>query len=389
MVGYLIYNNLTKQVVVQKSLFKKSDKIIDWKTVIEQSTKKTLAEILEKRKSFVFYIDGKKVTKFFAKVFFTENHSTILFYRYYKYFFDKLFFKFIKENFLTESFLLCYKKNSRKLILFNFFDQFSEKKIFLLKIDDLEKKFPSYGDFLKQLLDSEKSFEVHQKQFYFANILYDFKIISRLYKDCKVILMSANDLEKKIKNLQDKVDELEGYKIILNDLWLNLQDYDSDIKKLNAGNFEKLSEQTNINNSIALNEFHYESKEMEGEIDSSKTTPGKKVILIVEDDQITYAYLELIIKQNIENAVVLKAINGNEAVKLALSNPVDLIFLDYKLPMLDGLSVANILKQKKVRSRIVLITGFIDDVKNFLNFDDFVEKPFTKEQIIEKLKKYI
>ncbi|NUM59048.1 MAG: response regulator [Bdellovibrionaceae bacterium] len=85
------------------------------------------------------------------------------------------------------------------------------------------------------------------------------------------------------------------------------------------------------------------------------------------------------------------AINGNEAVELVKKNLPDLLFLDYVMPLKNGIDVAREVKVIWPELKIIGIST-IDDQKIIsesykAGVDEFVEKPFTKDSLFEALKK--
>ncbi len=61
-----------------------------------------------------------------------------------------------------------------------------------------------------------------------------------------------------------------------------------------------------------------------------------KVILIAEDNDISFKYYELLLKGS--GAKILRATNGQEAVDICLKNKVDIVIMDYEMPVLNGVT---------------------------------------------------
>jgi signal transduction histidine kinase len=76
-------------------------------------------------------------------------------------------------------------------------------------------------------------------------------------------------------------------------------------------------------------------------------------ILIVDDKPANIYALETLLDK--PDRTFLNAINGNDALKLALSNDIDLIILDVQMPEMDGFEVAQILKLNKKTKDIPII----------------------------------
>ena len=116
-------------------------------------------------------------------------------------------------------------------------------------------------------------------------------------------------------------------------------------------------------------------------------------ILVVEDEQ---DILELV-RYNLvrENYKVFCAASGEEALKIAASEPLDLIVLDLMLPRIDGLEVTRRLK-KNPRTQnifIVMLTakGSEADIVTGLELgaDDYITKPFSPRVLLARIKAVI
>src|SRR4030043_1260898 len=102
-------------------------------------------------------------------------------------------------------------------------------------------------------------------------------------------------------------------------------------------------------------------------------------ILVVEDE----IKLADIIRRGLEEVgyAVDVSHDGDEGECLAQTFPYDLIVLDIILPKKDGIEVCTGLRQKKVNSRILMLTckdTIGDKVKGLdAGADDYVVKPFA------------
>ncbi len=77
-------------------------------------------------------------------------------------------------------------------------------------------------------------------------------------------------------------------------------------------------------------------------------------ILIVDDKEANIYALENMLKQN--DRIFLKALSGNEALKIALKYPeLSLILLDVQMPEMDGFEVAELLKANSKTAAIPIV----------------------------------
>jgi DNA-binding NtrC family response regulator len=82
----------------------------------------------------------------------------------------------------------------------------------------------------------------------------------------------------------------------------------------------------------------------------------KERILIADDDEnIQFAFRKAF---EVKNFKVITANSGEEALKIALSAKLDLIFLDITMPKMTGLEVLKELKDRNVNIPIIVITGY-------------------------------
>ncbi len=105
-------------------------------------------------------------------------------------------------------------------------------------------------------------------------------------------------------------------------------------------------------------------------------------ILVIDDDRgIVESFLALFRGRH----TILGAYNGNEAEELLRENDVELIFLDYRLPGEDGLSVLKTIRSITHDADIVMITayGSLETIVQSISLGacDYLEKPLDVEKI--------
>ena len=119
-----------------------------------------------------------------------------------------------------------------------------------------------------------------------------------------------------------------------------------------------------------------------------------KKILIVEDEQSLLKLLELTFKTS--GYEVVKAINGEEAYNLAVSELPALILLDILLPGQSGLIALEKIKQNEATRDIpvVMLTNFseterIEQAKKLGAVDYLVKSGNDPTTVMDKVKKYL
>lgn len=115
-----------------------------------------------------------------------------------------------------------------------------------------------------------------------------------------------------------------------------------------------------------------------------------KRILVAEDNDSNYILMNYILKRHYE---YFRARNGQEAIELAESEKPDLILMDIKMPILDGMEATRLIKAKTPDLPIVALTAnaFDSDRHAALEAgcDDFLSKPVNAEKCIQTIAKFI
>lgn len=119
-----------------------------------------------------------------------------------------------------------------------------------------------------------------------------------------------------------------------------------------------------------------------------------KTILIVEDEEINYQYIEFLLKRMGPKFKIIHAIDGMQAVDFYKNNPdINMVLMDIKIPVLNGLDATREIKKGTSKIPVIAQTAYAtsDDKENALNAgcDDFISKPFQKDEFYELIKKYL
>lgn len=118
---------------------------------------------------------------------------------------------------------------------------------------------------------------------------------------------------------------------------------------------------------------------------------GQAKILIVDDEPFNRHLLGMILEK--WGFGFNEAANGREAVDMALQSDYDVIFMDIRMPVIDGVSAARLIMEKKPESVIIALTALSghDEEERFAaaGMKAFLPKPFTEKQFISVIKQYI
>ncbi len=114
----------------------------------------------------------------------------------------------------------------------------------------------------------------------------------------------------------------------------------------------------------------------------------KKKVLIIEDDANLIDLLALHL--NDMDCEVSKALDGMEGFELAAKGKEDLIVLDVMLPTLSGLDICRLLRARKVRTPILMLTAKSEEIDKVLGLemgaDDYLTKPFSVREFQARVK---
>lgn len=114
-----------------------------------------------------------------------------------------------------------------------------------------------------------------------------------------------------------------------------------------------------------------------------------KVILVAEDEEINYLFLEEVLNRT--GAKVIWAKNGIEAVQKYKENKVDLVLMDLKMPEMNGYESMQLLKEFKGKTRIIAQTAFAmsGEREEILEagFDGYISKPIKISELLKLLEK--
>ncbi|EEX31504.1 MULTISPECIES: response regulator [Vibrio] len=85
------------------------------------------------------------------------------------------------------------------------------------------------------------------------------------------------------------------------------------------------------------------------------TNPDKPLILVVDDKRVQLSLAKLYLEQLGYN--VLLANNGKIAVEMVQNNPIDLVFMDIQMPVMDGFEAATLIKRSHPSLPIIALSG--------------------------------
>lgn len=129
---------------------------------------------------------------------------------------------------------------------------------------------------------------------------------------------------------------------------------------------------------------------------SSTTLPvaiPAKTILVVEDSATTRKVIAKILMDG--GYAVLEAENGMAAFAQLSENKPDMMLLDIVMPGIDGYKILSMIRKHDAFKHlpVIMLTsrdGLLDKLRGRMGgSDEYLTKPFTAEQLLEKVSKYL
>lgn len=115
-----------------------------------------------------------------------------------------------------------------------------------------------------------------------------------------------------------------------------------------------------------------------------------KTILVAEDVESNFLLLKALLGKTYH---LLHAYNGQEAVEMFTQHQPQLILMDVKMPIMDGLEATKIIRQQDKDIPIIALTAFAFDQDRIrvleAGCNDFLTKPLSPPLLKQTIEKYI
>lgn len=116
----------------------------------------------------------------------------------------------------------------------------------------------------------------------------------------------------------------------------------------------------------------------------------RKTILVAEDVESNFLLLKALLAKTYN---LLHAYNGQEAIDMYTEHHPDLILMDVKMPIMDGLEATRSIRQLSQDIPIIALTAFAFDQDRVRVLDagcnDFLTKPLSPPLLKQTLEKYL
>jgi DNA-binding NarL/FixJ family response regulator len=119
----------------------------------------------------------------------------------------------------------------------------------------------------------------------------------------------------------------------------------------------------------------------------STPSNGRGVRILLADDHLLFAEsLMALISEDDRVEVVGIALNGAEAVELAVELEPDVILMDLMMPIMDGLEATRQIRKRGLKSHVLILTGTDAPISSEEAAEAGASGYLRKEQSIEDLR---
>ena len=122
---------------------------------------------------------------------------------------------------------------------------------------------------------------------------------------------------------------------------------------------------------------------------SSSNTPGRKTILVAEDIQSNYQLVSALLRKRFN---LVHAANGQEAIEILHKRHIDLLLMDMKMPVMDGLTATAEIRKFNAELPIIALTAHVFENDRLTAMDagcnEYLVKPIDRAKLMAVLKKY-
>jgi two-component system sensor histidine kinase/response regulator len=118
-----------------------------------------------------------------------------------------------------------------------------------------------------------------------------------------------------------------------------------------------------------------------------------KNIIIVEDDLPSIRYYETLLKSSGADVMIFHT--GKEFVDYIATgnNTIDLVFMDFLIPLINGIECVRILRKDRKNTPVIMITAYSSEQAKteayIAGCNEYLLKPIYPEKIFSLLEKYL
>ena len=114
-------------------------------------------------------------------------------------------------------------------------------------------------------------------------------------------------------------------------------------------------------------------------------------ILVVDDDDMNLKMAEFILKKDMKDLKVLLADSGLKAIDTLQQEKVDLVLLDFQMPVMNGLKTLEMIRKREDMKdvAVIFLTASSDRdtvIKaGMMGVADYIKKPFMPQDLLDRV----
>ena len=114
-------------------------------------------------------------------------------------------------------------------------------------------------------------------------------------------------------------------------------------------------------------------------------------ILVVDDDDMNLKMAEFILKKDMKENKVLLADSGMKAIDTLQREKVDLVLLDFQMPVMNGLKTLELIRKREDLKdiRVIFLTASSDrdtvTKAGLIGVQGYIKKPFMPNDLIDRV----
>jgi len=112
-------------------------------------------------------------------------------------------------------------------------------------------------------------------------------------------------------------------------------------------------------------------------------------VLIVDDQNLIREGLTMMLNLYDNISIVGEATNGKDAIEVLVRQEVDLILMDIRMPVMDGVEATKIIKEKYPEVKVLILTTFNEDEYIFEGLkngaDGYLLKDISSEELVKAI----
>ncbi len=114
----------------------------------------------------------------------------------------------------------------------------------------------------------------------------------------------------------------------------------------------------------------------------------RKILVVDDDDLVRLSVTAILAATGYE---VVEAKDGLEALQLhkKLGSKIVLVIMDILMPRLDGISAAQMIKEIDPSAKVILMSGYSEQLPSDAKVDAFLPKPFRSKELLRTIQQVL